>query len=146
MFPGKNELEDKQQKSHKKGHKVREFKNYHKKDESGNTEEYFDEEHDEGGNFNVQGKSGVYGQNAGSAFKGGHQDGHYNNGQHGNQGHYNKENFADNANANQGSFGQNKYLNNGQVFGVNSGARQASLLGHHGATGVFKQQPYHHFY
>ncbi|KAJ8942616.1 hypothetical protein NQ314_010025 [Rhamnusium bicolor] len=33
---------------HRKGHKIKGFKSSHHKDESGKTEEYYDEDHDEG--------------------------------------------------------------------------------------------------
>lgn len=141
---GKSELENKEQKSHKKGHKIHEFKNYHKKDESGNTEEYFDEEHDEGDHFNVIGKAGAFGQNAGSAYKGGHLDGHFNNGQKGNQGHHNNQHYVDKSNGGSGKFDENKFNKNSQNYGVNSGGNQQSFDGHNGATSFYKHHPFHH--
>lgn len=55
---------------HKKGHKVKGFKNSHQKMETGKTEEYYDEANDEGSNYLYNGQAGSFGQKAGSAYNG----------------------------------------------------------------------------
>lgn len=67
---GKNGEEQTLKKGHKKGHKVKSFKTSHHKDESGKSEEYYDEEHDEGGNLAFNGQAGSFGENGASSFKG----------------------------------------------------------------------------
>lgn len=133
-------------KGHKKGHKIKGFKNSHQKAESGNTEEFYDEEHDEGGNFMVKGQSGSFGENAGSAFKGGQQDAKYNAVQAKKEGHFNNEYFADKANKNQGRYGEAKYGKSGQIYGINNGLGVNNMAGHHMYSKYFKKHPFYNWY
>lgn len=66
---GKNGGENKIKKGHKKGHVIKGFKSSHHKDESGKTEEYYDEENDEGDNYAFNGQNGAYGQKGESSYK-----------------------------------------------------------------------------
>lgn len=91
-------------KGHKKGHKMKGFKNSHQKQESGKTEEFYDEDHDEGGNFMFNNQAGTFGENAASSYKGGKEDGKFNTAEAKKEGHFNKEFIADKANANQGRY------------------------------------------
>ncbi|KAL3278971.1 hypothetical protein HHI36_016489 [Cryptolaemus montrouzieri] len=140
---GKNGGEKKINTGHKKGHSIKGFKTSHHKDESGKTEEYFDEENDEGNNIFFNGQQGSFGENSASSFKGGHADGKFNAGESKKEGHYDQEHFVDNANAGKGSFGSKKYAGSGEVYGVNNGLDQQSLLGHQESERYFKHHPHH---
>lgn len=48
---------------------IKGFKTSHQKDESGKTEEYYDEEHDEGANVAFNGQNGQFGQKGASSYK-----------------------------------------------------------------------------
>lgn len=146
MFSGNNAGEINSASGHKKGHKVKGFKNSHQKLESGNTEEYYDEEHDEGGKYMAKGQAGSFGENAGSAFGGGKQNGLFKIGQQGNQGHYNSEFLADKANQNMGRYGEAKFGKSGSVYGLNNGLYNNNMAGHHMYNQFFKKHPFYHYY
>lgn len=134
-------------KGHKKGHKVKGFKNSHQKQESGKTEEFYDEENDEGGNFMVRGQAGSFGENAGSAYGGKQQDGNFNAVQQGNEGRFGNEFLADKANSNQGRYGEAQYGKSGSLYGLNNGLGVNNMAGHHMYSKFFKKHPfYHHYY
>ncbi|XP_044761510.1 uncharacterized protein LOC123318827 [Coccinella septempunctata] len=128
---------------HKKGHSIKGFKTSHHKDESGKTEEYYDEENDEGNNVFFNGQHGSFGENAASSFKGGHADGKFNAGESKKEGHYDQEHYVGNSNAGKGSFGSKKYAGSGEVYGVNNGLDQHSLLGHQESERFFNHHPDH---
>lgn len=133
-------------KGHKKGHKLKGFTNSHQKSETGKTEEFYDEEHDEGGNFMMKGQVGSFGQNAGSAYNGGKQDANFNAVQQKNQGHYNKEYLADKANQNMGRYGEAKYGKQGNIYGIDNGFGVNGMAGHHMYSKFFKKHPFYNFY
>nr|XP_022904730.1 hornerin-like [Onthophagus taurus] len=144
---GQNANENKQQLGHKKGHVVKGFKSSHHKDETGKTEEFYDEAHDEGDNFNFRGQNGKYGEGSQLSVKGGHDDSFYNADERKKQGHYDGQQYINKNNADQGQYGQNKYIGNGQIYGVNNGVDQQALLGHQEHNRLYKQHPYYsHFY
>ncbi|XP_074039237.1 uncharacterized protein [Leptinotarsa decemlineata] len=144
---GKNEGQMNMMKGHKKGHKIKGFKNSHQKQETGKTEEFYDEDHDEGGNYIFNGQSGSFGENAGSSYKGGQQDGKFNTAEAKKEGHFVNELLADKANANQGRYGEAKYGGNGATYGINNGGGVNSMAGHHHSSKFFKHHPfYHHYY
>lgn len=123
---------------------IKGFKSSHHKDETGKTEEFYDEAHDAGNNFNFQGQAGRFGEGSQSAFKGGHDDAFFNADERRKQGHYDAGQYLNKNNADQGQYGQNKYLGNGQVYGANNGIDQQSLLGHQEHNRFFKHHPYFH--
>lgn len=134
-------------KGHKKGHKIKGFKNSHQKMETGKTEEYYDEDHDEGGNFVFKGQAGSFGENSGASYQGGQQDGKFNAGEAKKQGHFLNEFIADKANANKGRYGESKYGGSGALYGLNNGAGVNSMAGHHMSSNFYKHHPfYHHYY
>nr|XP_023015930.1 fibroin heavy chain-like [Leptinotarsa decemlineata] len=59
---GKHGAEQVLNENHKKGHNIKSFKKSHHLDESGKTEEFYDEDHDEGGNYAFDGHVGKFGQ------------------------------------------------------------------------------------
>ncbi|CAG9772954.1 unnamed protein product [Ceutorhynchus assimilis] len=144
---GKNEAENKLKKGHKKGHVIKGFKSSHHKDETGKTEEYYDEEHDEGDNVAFNGQSGAFGQKGQSSYKGGHEDGKFNEQEHKKSGHVSNQYAVSKETGDKGNYGENKYAGGGSVFGVNNGIDQQSLLGHQENSRFFKHHPvpfYHH--
>lgn len=140
---GKNGGEKKIKQGHKKGHVIKGFKTSHHKDESGKTEEFYDEANDEGDNFNYNGQSGSFGETGASQFKGGHEDGKFNSGEYKKQGHYDNQHLVDKANADSGKYGENKYAGSGSVYGVNNGIDQQSLLGHQENSRFYKHHPHY---
>ncbi|KAL1506163.1 hypothetical protein ABEB36_005575 [Hypothenemus hampei] len=143
---GKNGAEHTIKKGHKKGHKIKGFKSSHHKDESGKTEEYYDEEHDEGDNYVFNGQNGAFGQKGASSYKGGHEDGKFNEQEHKKAGHVSNEYALKKENADSGKYGEQKYAGEGSVYGANNGVDQQSLLGHQENAKFVKHHPfYHHF-
>lgn len=123
---------------------IKGFKTSHHKDETGKTEEFFDEANDEGDNFNFYGQTGHFGEGSQSAHKGGHGDHFFNADERKKQGHYDAGQFLHKNNGDQGEYGQKKYLGSGQIYGANNGIDQQSLLGHQEHNRFFKQHPFFH--
>lgn len=133
-------------KGHKKGHKIKGFKNSHQKQESGNTEEFYDEEHDEGGKVMFKGQSGSFGQNSGAQYNGGLQDAKYNAMQQKKQGHFGNAFLADNESGNGGRYGEAKYGRSGSIYGLDSGMGVNGMAGHHMYSKFFKKHPFYNYY
>lgn len=127
---------------HKKGHKIKSFKTTHHKDESGKTEEYYDEAHDEGGNTAFKGASENSGENGGSSFKGIKEEGKFKEGEAKEEGQYKSEQSADKADSQQGKFGENKYSGADRIFGNKNGADEQSLLSHQETSKFYKAHPF----
>ncbi|XP_066252872.1 uncharacterized protein [Euwallacea similis] len=145
---GKNGAEHSIKKGHKKGHVIKGFKSSHHKDETGKTEEYYDEEHDEADNYAFNGQNGQFGQKGASSYKGGHEDGKFNEQEHKKAGHVSNELAVKKEAADQGKYGEKKYAGGESSYGVNSGADQQSLLGHQENARFVKHHPvpfYHHY-
>lgn len=143
---GNNADEMKYAKGHKKGHKVKGFKNSHQKSETGKTEEFYDEEHDEGGNFMIEGRMGSFGQNKDAAYRGDKQDGAFKSVQGQQQGHFDKEFLANNKQGNEGRYGVTKYGKGGSIYGINNGLGLNSIASHHMNNKFFKKHPFYHYY
>lgn len=133
-------------KGYKKGHKVKGFKNSHQKEESGKTEEYYDEDHDEAGNYMYNGQAGSFGEKGGSAFKGGNQIGNFNAGEAKNQGHYGSKYLADKEKGNLGRYGEGKFGGNFAAYGLNNGGGMHNMMGHHEASKFYKHHPFYNWY
>lgn len=118
------------------------FKTSHHKDETGKTEEYYDEANDEGNHFQFKGQSGGFGENAQSAYKGGHENKQLNAEERKKQGHYDTHQLIDNSKGDQGRYGEKKYAQLGRIYGQNNGIDEQSLLGHQESVRAFKH-PYH---
>ncbi|CAH1155233.1 unnamed protein product [Phaedon cochleariae] len=140
---GQNQGQEDAKKGHKKGHTVKGFKKSHQTDESSNTEEIYDEEHDEADKKAVQGQKGQFGQTDSSAFKGEKTDAKFAEGNKNEQGKYQNEVLADKAEALQGKFGSNKFGADGAVFSGNNGGNINSNEGHQGYNKVYKHVPMH---
>lgn len=132
-----------EQKGHKKGHVIKGYKSSHHKDETGKTEEFYDEENDQGGKLNFAGQSGSFGEKGASAFKGGLENGEFARGEHKKQSHFDNEHLLDNSNAGQGKYGEKKYGGSGSVYGANKGIDEQSLLGHQESSKFYKHFPHH---
>lgn len=143
FFKAKNNLEKKTKQGHKKGHVIKGYKNSHHKDENARTEEYYDEESDEGANFNFNGHAGAFGENAQSAYKGAKEDGEFKADKAKKEGHYDSAHIVDNANAGHGQYGTKKFGESGAIYGINNGIDSQSLLGHQENSKYFKHYPHH---
>lgn len=143
MNIGRNANENKLQAGHRKGHKVKGFKTTHHKDESGKTEEYYDEANDEGKHFQYKGEAGDFGKKAQSEYKGGHQDNQFNAKEQKQQGHFEAAHSVDAAKGNHGHYGEKKHAENNKAFGFNNGIDEQSLLGHQESVRAFKKFPFH---
>ncbi|XP_076260800.1 uncharacterized protein LOC143196725 [Rhynchophorus ferrugineus] len=144
---GVNGDEYKEQQGHKKGHRVKGFKTSHHKDESGKTEEFYDEAHDEGNNLAFKGQSGSFGNQATSAFQGAQENGKYNQAEQGKAGHLNNQYIVNAQKGEAGKYGQNKHGTEGSVYGLNKGIDAQSLLGHQENSKFYKYNSvpfYHH--
>ncbi|XP_023015914.2 uncharacterized protein [Leptinotarsa decemlineata] len=139
---GKNGEEKTVKQGHKKGHKIKSFKTSHHKDENGKTEEYYDEAHDEGGNYVFNGQTGNFGENGASSFKGGNQEEKYASGENKKEGHYSNEHLVDKVDASQGKYGGNKFAGNEAVYSHKNGADEQSLLGHQESSKLYKHNPF----
>ncbi|XP_072384895.1 uncharacterized protein [Diabrotica undecimpunctata] len=139
---GKSGEEKTAKQGHKKGHKIKSFKNSHHKDESGKSEEYYDEAHDEGGNYAFNGQSGSFGEKGASEFKGGNQDSKYNSAEAKKEGHFENKHSIDKVEGDQGKYGQNKFAGNEAIFGYKNGADEQSLLGHQESSKLYKAHPF----
>lgn len=131
------------QSGHRKGHKVKGFKTFHHKDESGKTEEYYDEANDEGKQLQYKGESGDFGQNAQSAYKGGHEEKKVDANEQKKQGHFEAAHSADSAKGDQGHYAEKKHSESDKSFGFNNGIDEQSLLGHQELVRTYKKYPYH---
>ncbi|EEZ98972.1 keratin, type I cytoskeletal 9 [Tribolium castaneum] len=140
---GKHGGQFNEKKGHKKGHVIKGFKSSHHKDETGKTEEFYDEENDEGAKLNFNGEAGSFGEKGASQFKGGHEAGEFAEGAAKKAGHFDNEHFVDNSNAGHGNYGEKKYGGSGSVYGVNNGIDQHSLLGHQENSKIYKHFPHH---
>lgn len=143
MIIGQNAAERKSKQGHKKGHVVKGFKKQHKLDESGRSEEYFDEAHDEGGNTEFSGQHGGFGEREGSSFKGINEDGRFKTNQAKQQGHYDNEELFDKSHGNNEHFDTKKFGNSGSSYGAKNGFDEQSLLAHQQSNKFFKKQPQH---
>lgn len=119
------------------------FNKSHSSNESGRTEEFYDEEHDEGGNVAFSGQQGGFGESEGSSFKGAHQDGAFKANQGKQQGHYGSEYLNDNNHGGGEQYGSKKYGGSGSTFGANNGVDEQSLLAHQQSNKFFKHYPKH---
>ncbi|XP_018334165.1 glycine-rich cell wall structural protein 1.8-like isoform X2 [Agrilus planipennis] len=140
---GKNAGEKSGKAGHKKGHKIKGFKTTHHKDESGKTEEFYDEEHDEGSDYFHKNEKGAFGENAGAAFKGGHDNGVFNSGEKGHQANYKKEELLNKDKAEQGQFGSSKFGGDQKAYGLNTGIDHHSLHELQEGNKMYKHFPYH---
>lgn len=143
MCAGKNELEKKEKKGHKKGHVIKGYKNSHHKDETGKTEEYYDEESDEGANYLLNGQRGAFGENAQSAYKGAKEDAEFKADKGKKEGHHGSEYISDDSKADHGQYGKKKFGESGAIYGIDNGFDQHSLLGHQENSKYFKHYPHH---
>lgn len=139
-FAGENKAERKIKQGHRKGHVVKGFKKSHNKEESGRDEQYYDEEHDEGGNVFFNGQRGDFGESEGSSYKGNHQDGVFKANQGKQSGHYSSEKALDNSNGGGEEFAAKKYGGSGSSYGSSRGSDEQSLLGHQQSK-LFRHQP-----
>lgn len=140
---GQNAAERKNKQGHKKGHVVKGFKKSHHSDESGRTEEFYDEAHDEGGNTEFSGQRGGFGQNEGSSFKGAKEDEQFKSNQAKQQGHFSNEQLNDNSHGGGEQFNAKKFGGSGSNYGSNNGFDEQSLLAHQQSNKFFKHQPQH---
>ncbi|XP_056640795.1 uncharacterized protein LOC130447796 [Diorhabda sublineata] len=138
---GKSGEEKTAKQGHKKGHKVKSFKNSHHKDETGKSEEYYDESHDEGGNYVFNGQSGSFGEQGASGFKGGHHDSKYNQAEAKKEGQFENKHSVEKVEGDQGKYGENKFAGNQALFGYKTGADEQSLLGHEESSKFVKSHP-----
>lgn len=143
-LPGKNGAEKKVKQGHKKGHVIKGFKSSHHKDESGKTEEFYDEEHDEGEHSSADGHAGSFGEGSAASFKGAHEDADFKASKGGQKGEYEKEHLIDGNNGGGSQFESKKFGGEGSSFGYKKGADEESLLGHKDSSKYFKHLPYHH--
>ncbi|XP_072384900.1 uncharacterized protein [Diabrotica undecimpunctata] len=132
--------------NHNKGHNIKGFKKSHHLDETGKTEEFYDQDHDEGGNYAFNGKFGKFGEGGGEAFKGGFNDGRFKSGEATKEGHYGNEYFQDKTQGNHGKFGGNKFAQNEQAYGLNKGFGEHGLTGHHENSRLYKNFPEYGYY
>lgn len=150
IISGKNEEQKTVKQGHKKGHKVKGFKTSHHKDESGKTEEFYDEEHDEGGNYAFKGEAEKFGDHGASSFKGAAEEGKYSAGEAKKEGFHENKYLNGNAKGNEGKYGENKYAGNRQAYALKKGADEQSLLGHQESSKFYKHHPFvvpfHHHY
>lgn len=133
---GGNEYTNK--KGHKKGHRIKGFKTSHHLDEHGGTEEYYDEAHDEGGNYAFKGESAGFGESGASSFKGGHEGGKYNVGERKKAGHYGQEYSSGKAEGNEGKFGNHKYSGHKGVNGEHKVVGSDDVAGYEDSSKIFK--------
>lgn len=119
------------------------FKSSHNKEESGKTEEFYDEAHDEGETASADGHAGSFGEGASSSFKGAHEDAGFKANKGGQKGGYEKEHFIDGNNGGGSEFASKKFGGEGSNFGYKKGADEESLLGHKDSSNFYKHLPYH---
>nr|CAI5824706.1 unnamed protein product [Callosobruchus analis] len=127
---------------HKKGHKVKGFKKSHHLDETGKTEEFYDESHDEGDNFEFKGHKGNYGEGAGSSFKGGNEEKKYNSEEAKKEGHYNQEHASEHKKGNSGEHGAKEFKGSDAAYALSKGGDEHSLLGNQESSKFYKSQPF----
>lgn len=139
---GKSEEETTVKTGHKKGHKIKSFKTTHHKDESGKTEEYYDEAHDEGGNTAFKGAAESSGEKGGSSFKGLKEEKTFKEGEAKQEGQYKSEHLADKADSQHGKYGENKYAGADRVYGNKNGEDEQSLLSHQESSKYYKSNPF----
>ncbi|KAB0790706.1 hypothetical protein PPYR_14845 [Photinus pyralis] len=139
---GKQGGQEQEKASHKKGHVVKGFKKSHHKDEDSKTEEYYDEAHNEGGNHKFGEGSGSFGKNSASAYKGGHDEGGYNEVAKKDDGHYDSKHSVVNADGDQGHYNNNKHFEKGESYDARNGGDQHSLLGHQEVSKVYNERPF----
>ena len=142
---GQNENENQKKNNHKKGHVIKGFKKSHHKDESGNTEEYYDEAHDSADDFNRNGKSGNFAEDAASSYKGVKDNKLYKSDEKEQGGAYDSGEFLKKNNGGKSTYGGGKHVGNTEIAGNNYGEDEQSLLGHQEYKKVF-HEPHVPFY
>ncbi|CAH1155232.1 unnamed protein product, partial [Phaedon cochleariae] len=140
---GKHAGENILNENHKKGHNVKSFKKSHHLDETGKTEEFYDEDHDEGGNYAFGGHVGKFGETASNSFKGGFNDGKFTSGEAKKIGHFGNEYSVDKVDGEHGKFGGGKYASDEHVYGFDRGVGEHGLGGHRQTSDFFKK--YSHY-
>lgn len=120
---------------------VKGYHSSHRKDEDGKTEEFYDEENDEGENFNANGQSGSFGEKEQSSFKGAHEDAQLKANEGKQQKKYENEHIIDSNNGGGGQFGSKKFGGGGSSFGYNNGGGEESIQGHNENSKFVKHHP-----
>lgn len=122
---------------------MRGFKKSHHSDETGRDEQFYDENHDEGGNVEFSGERGGFGENEGSSYRGGQENGQFRGNQARQQGYFDTEQLLDNNQGGDQHFDNKRFGSSGSSFGSSSGSDEQSLLGHQQSKQFFKNAPKH---
>nr|XP_022919630.1 uncharacterized protein LOC111428370 [Onthophagus taurus] len=140
---GSNENEEKNKSSHKKGHVIKHFKNSHHKDETGRDEQYYDEEHDEGGSFKYDSSKGKFGENESSQHKELQENKELASSEKEQKaGHENSE-FSGRNSGHSEQFKEEKKLSDAAEHGNGNLHNEESILNHQEAEKVLLKQPLH---
>lgn len=118
------------------------FKKSHHLDENGKEEQYFDEEKDEGENFNVNGESGSFGEQQSSAFKGAQENSQLRGNQGGQKQHFENQESHDKNHGSGDQYGSRKFGTDNSNFNANNGGGQESIQGHSSGSKFEKHQSY----
>lgn len=130
LISEQNENEKKNKSTHKKGHIVRSFKNSHHKEETGNNEEYYDEEHDVGDSFKFDASAGHFGENKAEAFKGDHEQKEYLANEKVDKGSHEAAEVAEKVKEAKNENKESKEESNSKHYGNHDHKDEQSLLGH----------------
>jgi hypothetical protein len=126
---------------HRKGHHSSGFKNSYYKDESGNNSRFYDDANDEGGHYLYDARDGAFRDQGADLYRGGYEDGAYQDNARGKQGKYGAAAGYDDSRGYKGRYAQDGYYDDktgynqqrgGESFGRN---HEAGRLYHTAADG-----------
>lgn len=118
------------------------FKKSHHKDENGRSEQFFDEENDEGENFNVNGESGNFGENQGLAFKGAQESSELRGNHGGQRQRYENQQSFDKNQRDSDQYNTRKFGADRSNFGSKNGGEQEFIKGRRANSGSRSQKRY----
>lgn len=116
------------------------FKNSHHKDENGRSEQYFDEEKDEGENFNLKGESGSFGEKQASAFKGAQENTEKRENEGAQKQQYENQQLKDNSHRAGDQYDSRKFGGDNSNFESKNGGEHESAEGHNSESKFEKHQ------
>lgn len=141
FLSGQNAALQKVDQGRKSGRVVKGFRNTLRKDEDGRSEEYFDEQHDEGVNFNENGQAGNFGVRQEAVANGQQQNGEFNTNQGNQRQVFDNQQFQNNNNNNGDQFGATSFGASNANSASNSGEGQQSAAGYVQGSRFQKSQP-----
>lgn len=139
---GQNQNRNEKKSNHKKGHKVHRFKTSHHKEESGDNEEYYDEEHDLGDNYRYDSNLGLFLDKGTAEFKANSEQKSLETNQAAKVGNLESASFSENIKEDNSVGKSSQEENNLTAYGDRGFRDEESLLGRQEAKRFAQERSY----